>query len=134
MGFALDLESLIDCQFKRINEHRRQFMDALYLIHRYFQESRRNAHGRQAVLLLPDCRESHAAQGQTHEALFRARYGVQGRGAEADAPVGQQAVELREPLFLFGGLLVCKGGCLGSASSSFAGCGALAPILVEGVW
>ena len=38
MGFALDLESLIDCQFKRINEHRRQFMNALYLIHRYFQD------------------------------------------------------------------------------------------------
>jgi len=37
MGFTLDLESLIDCQFKRIHEYKRQFMNALYLIHRYFQ-------------------------------------------------------------------------------------------------
>merc|ERR1719145_220836 len=35
MDFEFDVNALLDCQFKRIHEYKRQFMNALYLIHRY---------------------------------------------------------------------------------------------------
>merc|ERR1712151_422309 len=35
MDFEFDTDALLDCQFKRIHEYKRQFMNALYLIHRY---------------------------------------------------------------------------------------------------
>jgi starch phosphorylase len=35
MQFDMDVNTLLDCQFKRIHEYKRQFMNALYLIHRY---------------------------------------------------------------------------------------------------
>merc|ERR1719310_515426 len=35
MGFEFDCNALLDCQFKRIHEYKRQFMNALYLIYRY---------------------------------------------------------------------------------------------------
>merc|ERR1712187_163067 len=35
MGLEIDANALLDCQFKRIHEYKRQFMNALYLIHRY---------------------------------------------------------------------------------------------------
>merc|ERR1712048_236507 len=37
MGFEFDCDALLDCQFKRIHEYKRQFMNALYLIYRYMQ-------------------------------------------------------------------------------------------------
>merc|ERR1719331_3434290 len=40
MGFTLDLESLIDCQFKRMHEYKRQLLNAFYLIHRYLRIKR----------------------------------------------------------------------------------------------
>merc|ERR1712190_321596 len=35
MDFEFDVNALLDCQFKRIHEYKRQFMNALYLIYRY---------------------------------------------------------------------------------------------------
>merc|ERR1712190_52083 len=35
MNFDFDADALLDCQFKRIHEYKRQFMNALYLIYRY---------------------------------------------------------------------------------------------------
>merc|ERR1719145_582016 len=35
MDFEFDVDALLDCQFKRIHEYKRQFMNALYLIYRY---------------------------------------------------------------------------------------------------
>merc|ERR1719197_1913664 len=35
MNFEFDVNALLDCQFKRIHEYKRQFMNALYLIYRY---------------------------------------------------------------------------------------------------
>merc|ERR1719408_507383 len=35
MDFDMDVDALLDCQFKRIHEYKRQFMNALYLIYRY---------------------------------------------------------------------------------------------------
>merc|ERR1712157_552431 len=35
MNFEFDVDALLDCQFKRIHEYKRQFMNALYLIYRY---------------------------------------------------------------------------------------------------
>merc|ERR1712048_1494651 len=35
MNFDMDVDALLDCQFKRIHEYKRQFMNALYLIYRY---------------------------------------------------------------------------------------------------
>merc|ERR1719310_2528983 len=35
MGIEIDVDALLDCQFKRIHEYKRQFMNALYLIYRY---------------------------------------------------------------------------------------------------
>merc|ERR1719188_1943992 len=37
MNFEFDVNALLDCQFKRIHEYKRQFMNALYLIYRYMQ-------------------------------------------------------------------------------------------------
>merc|ERR1719145_515247 len=37
MDFEFDVNALLDCQFKRIHEYKRQFMNALYLIYRYMQ-------------------------------------------------------------------------------------------------
>merc|ERR1719408_699758 len=37
MDFDMDVDALLDCQFKRIHEYKRQFMNALYLIYRYMQ-------------------------------------------------------------------------------------------------
>eukprot|EP00401_Gymnodinium_catenatum_P075709 CAMPEP_0117530310 /NCGR_PEP_ID=MMETSP0784-20121206/38277_1 /TAXON_ID=39447 /ORGANISM="" /LENGTH=607 /DNA_ID=CAMNT_0005326649 /DNA_START=12 /DNA_END=1832 /DNA_ORIENTATION=+ len=36
VGLDVDVESLFDCQFKRIHEYKRQLLNAIYLIHRYF--------------------------------------------------------------------------------------------------
>merc|ERR1719343_632657 len=35
LGLVVDVDSMFDCQFKRIHEYKRQFLNALYLIHRY---------------------------------------------------------------------------------------------------
>merc|ERR1719476_447340 len=35
MNMDADVDSLFDCQFKRIHEYKRQFLNCLYLIHRY---------------------------------------------------------------------------------------------------
>merc|ERR1712048_1341347 len=35
MNFDMDVDALLDCQFKRIHEYKRQFLNALYLIYRY---------------------------------------------------------------------------------------------------
>mmetsp|Transcript_51972 Transcript_51972/g.161001 ORF Transcript_51972/g.161001 Transcript_51972/m.161001 type:complete len:901 (+) Transcript_51972:102-2804(+) len=35
MNLEIDVDSLFDCQFKRIHEYKRQFLNCLYLIHRY---------------------------------------------------------------------------------------------------
>jgi len=35
MNLDADVDSLFDCQFKRIHEYKRQFLNCLYLIHRY---------------------------------------------------------------------------------------------------
>merc|ERR1712176_1331594 len=35
MDFEFDVDALLDCQFKRIHEYKRQFMNELYLIQRY---------------------------------------------------------------------------------------------------
>merc|ERR1719310_2463371 len=40
MGFEFDCNALLDCQFKRIHEYKRQFMNALYLIYRYMKIKR----------------------------------------------------------------------------------------------
>merc|ERR1719145_160119 len=40
MDFEFDVDALLDCQFKRIHEYKRQFMNALYLIHRYLEIKR----------------------------------------------------------------------------------------------
>merc|ERR1719197_874714 len=37
MNFEFDVNALLDCQFKRIHEYKRQFLNALYLIYRYMQ-------------------------------------------------------------------------------------------------
>jgi len=37
MGLDADPDALFDCQFKRMHEYKRQFMNALYLIHRYLR-------------------------------------------------------------------------------------------------
>merc|ERR1712048_1304294 len=37
MNFEFDTDALLDCQFKRIHEYKRQFLNALYLIYRYMQ-------------------------------------------------------------------------------------------------
>merc|ERR1719506_3462838 len=37
LDLTVDVDSMFDCQFKRIHEYKRQFLNALYLIHRYFQ-------------------------------------------------------------------------------------------------
>merc|ERR1711972_1029318 len=40
MGLDADPDALFDCQFKRMHEYKRQFMNALYLIHRYLMIKR----------------------------------------------------------------------------------------------
>mmetsp|Transcript_154027 Transcript_154027/g.492463 ORF Transcript_154027/g.492463 Transcript_154027/m.492463 type:complete len:895 (-) Transcript_154027:127-2811(-) len=35
LGLDIDLDSMFDCQFKRIHEYKRQLMNCLFLIHRY---------------------------------------------------------------------------------------------------
>jgi len=35
MNVDVDVDALFDCQFKRIHEYKRQFLNAIYLIHRY---------------------------------------------------------------------------------------------------
>merc|ERR1712217_397965 len=40
MGLDADPNALFDCQFKRMHEYKRQFMNALYLIHRYLMIKR----------------------------------------------------------------------------------------------
>merc|ERR1719401_688199 len=40
MGVEIDVDALLDCQFKRMHEYKRQFMNALYLIHRYLMIKR----------------------------------------------------------------------------------------------
>merc|ERR1711972_969680 len=40
MDFEFDVDALLDCQFKRMHEYKRQFMNALYLIHRYLMIKR----------------------------------------------------------------------------------------------
>jgi len=35
LDLTVDVDSMFDCQFKRIHEYKRQFLNALYLIHRY---------------------------------------------------------------------------------------------------
>merc|ERR1719399_1123058 len=35
MSVEVDVDALFDCQFKRIHEYKRQFLNAIYLIHRY---------------------------------------------------------------------------------------------------
>jgi starch phosphorylase len=40
MNVDVDVDALFDCQFKRIHEYKRQFLNAIYLIHRYLMIKR----------------------------------------------------------------------------------------------
>merc|ERR1719476_751674 len=50
MNMDADVDSLFDCQFKRIHEYKRQFLNALYLIHRYLMIKRASPSDRAKIM------------------------------------------------------------------------------------
>ena len=42
-GVQIDVNSLFDVQIKRIHEYKRQFMNALYIVHRYLNLKEMNS-------------------------------------------------------------------------------------------
>merc|ERR1719359_2321785 len=50
LNLDVDVDSLFDCQFKRIHEYKRQFMNALYIIHRYLTIKRASPSERAKIM------------------------------------------------------------------------------------